>query len=171
MKLNVFLIGPMGAGKTSIGKLLAKNLQFEFYDSDNLIEQQTGADIPWIFDIEGEEGFRAREAKVIEQITKRSAIVLATGGGVVLNKANRLYLSTRGIVVYLTVSLSEQLKRTGKGHTRPLLLKKNKENVLEKLHQERDALYLEIADHVIDTDGGSIHTIVETILKKIHNTV
>src|SRR5262245_40116904 len=122
---NIFLIGPMGAGKTSVGKLLAKILNYEFLDSDQVIEEQTGADIPWIFDIEGEEGCRNREMKVIDQLTRKTDIVLATGGGVVLREENRRNLAARGIVFYLSVGVDEQVLRTDRSHNRPLILNKN----------------------------------------------
>lgn len=169
MKQNIFLIGPMGAGKTSVGKALAKILHYEFLDSDQVIEAQTGADIPWIFDIEGEMGFRQREMKVIDQLTQMKGVVLATGGGVVLKSENRLHLAARGHVFYLSVSVDEQVQRTYRSRTRPLIYNKNAREIFERLKKERDSLYLEIADHVIDTDHGSIKTIVESILVKINN--
>ena len=163
---NIFLIGPMGAGKTSVGKLLAKILNYEFFDSDQVIEDQTGADIPWIFDIEGEEGFRQRETKVIDLLTKKTNIILATGGGVVLNSENRRNLAARGIVFYLNVSVEEQVRRTDRSRNRPLILNKNAREIFERLKREREPLYLEIADYVIDTDHGSIRGIVDSILQK-----
>lgn len=166
-KQNIFLIGPMGAGKTSVGKLLAKILSLEFYDSDQVVEEQTGADIPWIFDIEGEEGFRRREANAIEQLTKRMGIVLATGGGVVLHSENRKHLAARGSVFYLSVSVDEQLRRTSRGHGRPLILKKNPKEIFERLKRDREPLYLEIADFIIDTNHGSVKAIVEKILQHL----
>jgi shikimate kinase len=165
---NFFLIGPMGAGKTSVGRLLAKLLGLEFYDSDQVIEQQTGANIPWIFDIEGEAGFRKREAKAIAELTQEEGIVLATGGGVVLNPANRVCLSQRGTVIYLNVSIEEQVQRTGRSRNRPLiLLKHSKKDVLETLKKDRDSLYQEIADYIIDTNDGSVRAIVHAIMQKI----
>lgn len=164
---NVFLIGPMGAGKTSVGKLLAKILRFEFYDSDQEIEELTGADIPWIFDIEGEAGFRKREMKVIDQLTKKSGIVLATGGGVVLSSENRKNLSSRGAVFYLSVCVDEQVRRTYRSRNRPLILNQNLHEIFERLKKEREPLYLEAADYVIDTNHGSVKTIVEMILQHI----
>jgi shikimate kinase len=164
---NIFLIGPMGAGKTSVGRLLAKLLGLEFYDSDQVIEQQTGANIPWIFDIEGEAGFRKREAKAIAELTQEEGIVLATGGGVVLNPANRVYLSKRGIVIYLNVSIEAQVQRTGRSRNRPLILHKHSKDVLETLKKDRDSLYQEVADYIIDTNDGSVHAIVHAIMQKI----
>lgn len=167
VKQNIFIVGPMGSGKTSVGKSLAKTLNFTFYDSDQVIEDQSGADIPWIFDIEGESGFRKREAKVIEQLTQLKEIVLATGGGVVIEAANRRNLASRGFVVYLKVSVAEQVRRTYRSRTRPLILNKNPEEVFERLQKEREAFYHEVADMIIETDHGSIRTIVETILSRL----
>jgi shikimate kinase len=164
---NIFLIGPMGAGKTSVGKMLAKTLDLQFYDSDQVIEAQTGADIPWIFDIEGEAGFRRREIKAIDELTLKKGIILATGGGVVLNETNRKHLSLRGKVFYLNVSVEEQYRRTYKCRNRPLILNKDSKAIFERLKKEREPFYLEIADYVIDTDHGSLKGIVDSILAKI----
>lgn len=154
----------MAAGKTSVGKLLATRLRFDFFDSDLAVQEQTGADIPWIFDIEGEEGFRKREAKAIDQLTKMHEIVLATGGGVIIDPANRRNLASRGFVVYLRVSVAEQVRRTYRSRTRPLILNKNSKEIFEKLREEREPLYQEIADLTVETDHGSIKAIVDTIL-------
>jgi shikimate kinase len=164
---NFFLVGPMGAGKTSVGKLLAKILNLVFFDSDQVIEEQTGVDIPWIFDREGEKGFRAREAKIIDQLTKKTGIVLATGGGVVLKTENRRHLAGRGTVFYLNVSVEEQIRRTYKAKTRPLIVNKDPREIFQKLKLERDPLYHEIADYIIDTNHNSIKGIVDSILQKI----
>lgn len=164
---NIFLIGPMGAGKTSVGKLLARILSFEFFDSDQVIEQQTGADIPWIFDVEGEEGFRRREMKTIDDLTQKTGIVLATGGGVIVRSENRKNLKERGRVFYLNVSVEEQVRRTYRSRNRPLILNKNSREIFNRLSKERASLYLEIADYVIDTNHGSLKGIVDSILSKI----
>lgn len=164
-KQNIFLVGPMGAGKTSVGKLLAKTLSYQFYDSDQVIEEQTGANIPWIFDIEGEAGFRARESKIIDQLTSMEGIILATGGGVVLNKINRVNLSSRGFVVYLSVSVDEQVQRTLRSRNRPLILNQDSREIFTRLKKEREDLYLEIADYIVDTNHGSIKAIVDSILR------
>lgn len=164
---NIFLIGPMGAGKTSVGKQLAKILNFDFYDSDQVIEEQSGANIPWIFDVEGEAGFRKREERTIDQLTLQKDIVLATGGGVVLSAENRRRLATRGFVVYLNVSVEEQIRRTYRSRNRPLILNKNAREIFERLKKDREHLYLEIADLIIDTDHGSIRVIVDSILAKV----
>jgi shikimate kinase len=167
-KQNIFLIGPMGAGKTSVGKLLAKALKFDFYDSDQIIEQQSGADIPWIFDVEGESGFRKRETKTLDQLSQKKNIVLATGGGIILNPENRNLLATRGLVFYLYTTIDEQVKRTDRSRNRPLILNKNARQIFEKLKAERELLYREIADHIIDTGHGSVRAIVDEILSKIN---
>ena len=127
---NVFLIGPMGAGKSTIGRLLAKELKYPFKDSDREIEVRTGADIPWIFDVEGEEGFRQREEAMIAELVHEDGIVLATGGGVVMRPANRAALKSGGLVVYLCTSVEQQLQRTAKDRQRPLLQTADPEAVL-----------------------------------------
>lgn len=161
---RVFLVGPMGAGKTTIGRMLARKLHFEFVDSDLEIEASTGADIPWIFDVEGEQGFREREEKAIEELTTRSRVVLATGGGVVSRQANRLVLAARGTVVYLQVPLEDQVARTSRDRKRPLLQGGDPEATLRKLMAERDPLYREIADHVIATGGQSARNVTQDLL-------
>lgn len=164
---NIFLIGPMGAGKTSIGKVLAKKLGLDFFDTDQEIERYTGANIPWIFDIEGEPGFRLRESKVVDALTQKKGIVLATGGGVVLSEQNRECLFKRGVVVYLKANVEDQLERTARNRNRPLLQNQDPRKVFEKLKLEREALYKELADYVIETEVGSIAIIVDVIMRKI----
>lgn len=154
----------MGAGKTTIGRQLARALDVEFIDSDHEIETRTGADIPWIFDIEGESGFRLRETQVLDDLTQRSGLVLATGGGAVLIPQNRTFLKSRGTVVYFYTDLELLFKRTQKDSNRPLLHTKNPKAQLEKLVKERDPLYREVADIIIDTGESSVRNTVELIL-------
>ncbi|HVL01968.1 MAG TPA: shikimate kinase AroK [Dongiaceae bacterium] len=164
---NVILVGPMGAGKSTIGRQLAQLLNYEFVDSDHEIEARTGADIPWIFDVEGEDGFRKREEAVIEELTQRQGIVLATGGGVVIREANRRAISSRGIVVYLKTSIEQQLARTAKDRKRPLLQHAEPRKVLTELMKIRDPLYLEVADHVVDTDASNIKDVATQIVEML----
>lgn len=161
---NIFLVGPMGAGKTTIGRYLAKELKREFYDSDLYIEQSTGVDLAWIFEIEGEAGFRKREQIAIEELTRLQGIVLATGGGTVLSPENRRALSARGIVIYLETTVEEQFVRVEKDRKRPLLQTPNREERVKSLHQERDPLYREIADYTFLTDRHRAKGVVRHIL-------
>ncbi|MDF2446325.1 MAG: aroK [Moraxellaceae bacterium] len=162
---NVYLVGPMGAGKTTIGRQLSELLKMEFVDSDHEIEARTGANIPWIFDVEGEEGFRAREEAVIDDLTQRQGIVLATGGGVVMREANRRHLHERGVVVYLLTPVSIQLERTARDRNRPLLRTPDPRQRLTELMALRDPLYREAAHVVMPTTGGSAR---EVALKIVH---
>lgn len=164
---NVFLIGPMGAGKSTIGRLLAKELRYPFKDSDREIEARTGADIPWIFDVEGEAGFREREEAMIAELVQEQGIVLATGGGVVMREANRRALAGNGLVVYLRTSVDQQLQRTSKDRQRPLLQTADPETVLRDLMARRDPLYREIADLTIDTDQRGPRVVVNTIMTQL----
>lgn len=141
----------MGVGKTTIGRVLADATGLEFVDSDREIEAATGADIPWIFDVEGEEGFRARESKMIEQLTARTDVVLATGGGAILAEDNRRWLSERGCVVYLRAPISQQIERTKRDKSRPLLQTADPAKKIRELMAFREPLYLEVADLVVDT--------------------
>lgn len=161
---RVFLVGPMGAGKTTIGRHLARSLGLGFADSDAEIEARTGADIPWIFDVEGEAGFRDREEAVIAEMTAWENTVLATGGGAVLRPANRSALAGRGFVIYLRTTLDEQLRRTRKDRNRPLLQTQDPEATLKRLFSERDPLYRAVADLVIDTDSSSPKTVARRVL-------
>lgn len=167
-KRNIFLIGPMGAGKSTIGRQLAKSLHLEFFDSDTEIERRTGADISWVFELEGEEGFREREEKMISELTENTGIVLATGGGSIVSKENRLKLSARGVVVYLKTNIEKQVARTQRDKRRPLLANAdNPREVLENLAEERDPLYEEIADVVIHTDEQSAKVVASEIIAKL----
>ncbi len=164
---RIFLVGPMGAGKSTIGKYLAQHLKLRFADTDTEIEARTGADIPWIFDVEGEAGFREREVQVVEEMTTWDDIVLATGGGVVMRPENRQALGARGYVVYLHATVEEQVRRTRRDRRRPLLQKGDPEQVLRALMAIRDPLYREIADHVIDTDGCSPRTVAQRLVRDL----
>lgn len=167
-KRNIFLIGPMGAGKSTIGKYLAQQLHMEFYDSDHEIERRTGADISWVFDVEGEEGFRDREEKVINDLSELQGIVLATGGGSIKSKESRNRLSARGIVVYLETPVEKQLARVQKDKRRPLLqTEEEPKDVLERLAAERNELYLEIADYVVRTDEQGAKLVANQIAELI----
>ena len=157
---NVFLVGLMGAGKTSVGKLLAKRLGKSFHDSDQVIEARTGVRIPVIFEIEGEAGFRAREAAVLQELTALDNIVLATGGGAVLLPANRAALHGRGTVVYLRASVDELWNRTRHDRNRPLLQTADPRARLAQLHEQRDPLYREVAHIVLDTGTQSLKSLV-----------
>ncbi len=143
---SIFLIGPMGAGKTTIGRLLAKYLNRQFVDVDSYIEEQTGADIPWIFEKEGEQKFREREIKAVAEISQLSSVVVATGGGVVIREENRNVLAEHGLVIYLNADVEVQLQRTVKSKNRPLLQTENPRQVLQELYDIRNPLYREIAD-------------------------
>ncbi len=162
---SVFLIGPVGAGKSTIGRQLASELKLDFYDSDREIESKCGASIDWIFDIEGEEGFRQREKKVLEELVGEQSIVLATGGGAIILPENRTLLSSRGKVVYLQASIEQQLERTSKDKKRPLLQVPDKKGQLEKMMVEREPLYQEIADLTIETSDTTVRNVVQRIVK------
>ncbi|HMI76831.1 MAG TPA: shikimate kinase AroK [Buchnera sp. (in: enterobacteria)] len=164
-KRNIFLIGPMGAGKSTIGRHLSQQLNMEFYDSDLEIERRTGANINWVFDVEGEEGFRKREKRIIDELTKHQGIVLATGGGSIQSRETRNHLSGRGIVVYLKTTIEKQLLRTKRDKTRPLLHTNISARViLENLALERNPLYQEMADIVVNTDDNSAKIVANRII-------
>lgn len=169
-KRNIFLVGPMGAGKSTIGRQLAQQLHMEFFDSDQEIEQRTGADVGWVFDVEGEVGFRDREEKVINELTEQTGIVLATGGGSVKSRETRKRLSARGVVVYLETTIEKQLTRTQRDKKRPLLwINALPRDVLEALAKERDPLYKEIADVTIRTDDQSAKVAANQIINILEN--
>ena len=162
-KGNVFLIGPMGSGKTAVGRHLARMLRFTFYDSDADIEAKTGVDVAFIFEKEGEAGFRVREKESIERLTRLESIVLATGGGAVIEEDNRRVLAERGVVVYLATSIDQQLERTRHGRHRPLLNGADPERKLHELMQRRAVLYAQIADITVSTDGRRVQLVAEEI--------
>ncbi|MBS7690359.1 shikimate kinase AroK [Pseudomonas lalucatii] len=163
---NLILVGPMGAGKSTIGRLLAKELRLPFKDSDKEIEQRTGADIPWIFDVEGQ-GFREREQAVIAELCECDGMVLATGGGAVMRPENRAALRRGGRVVYLHASVDQQLDRTSRDRNRPLLRTADPAKVLGDLLAIRDPLYREIADVVVETDERPPRLVVQEILERL----
>jgi shikimate kinase len=166
-KRNIFLVGPMGAGKSTIGRHLADELHLDFYDSDQEIEKRTGADIAWIFDLEGEDGFRKREEDIINDLTDKQGIVLAPGGGSIVSKNVRNRLSARGIVVYLQTTIDKQVARTQRDKRRPLLQNNDPEQVLRDLADERNPLYTEVADYVVETDDQSARAVANQIISKI----
>ncbi len=157
----------MGAGKSTIGRLLSKELRLPFKDSDKEIEQRTGADIPWIFDVEGEQGFREREQAVIADLSAGEALVLATGGGAVLREANRHNLRDGGRVVYLHASVDQQIERTARDRNRPLLQRADPAQVLRELMAIRDPLYREIADIIIESDERPPRMVVQEIIERL----
>lgn len=165
---NIFLIGPMGSGKSAVGRQLARALELAFHDSDDEIEARTGVDIPFIFEKEGEEGFRRREAMVIAELTALEGVVLATGGGAAEDPANRRLLAEHGTVVYLYTSVPEQIRRTSKSRNRPLLNSGDPAKVLEELTTIRDPQYREIADLVVETDGRQVAVVTREILKQLN---
>jgi len=167
-KRNIFLVGPMGAGKSTIGRELADKLHLDFYDSDQEIERRTGADIAWVFDLEGEEGFRKREETVIDDLSEKQGIVLATGGGSVISDIVRNRLSARGIVVYLETTIDKQVARTQRDRRRPLLqTSEEPRTVLENLAVERNPLYEEIADVIVQTDDQSAKVVAHKIVERL----
>lgn len=164
---NLFLVGPMGAGKSAVGRQLAKRLNLVFWDSDEELEHRTGVEISYIFDKEGEQGFRKRESKVIDELSGLQAIVLATGGGAVLDAKNRSQLGGRGCVIYLYTTVQQQLERTQRHSHRPLLQGGDKRKILEDLMSVRDTLYREIADLIVDTDGRRVNDVVAEICRSL----
>jgi shikimate kinase len=165
--MNVFLVGPMGSGKSAVGRQLAQRLALEFIDSDDEIEARTGVDIAYIFEREGESGFRSREAEVIDAITRRDGVLVSTGGGAVLDAGNRERLRARGRVVYLRTSVDQQLARTRRSNDRPLLNNDDPRGTLERLFEQRAPLYTEVAEIVVDTDGRKVKTVVDQICRQL----
>lgn len=161
---RVFLVGPMGAGKSTLGRHLARVLGWPFRDVDSAIQERTGADIPWIFDMEGEAGFREREAAMVDELTALPRLVLATGGGVVETPENRNRLRERGLVIYLYTPVELQLARTRRDRNRPLLQNEDPEATLRKLLARRDPLYRETAHHVVSTESGNMRRVTDEIL-------
>lgn len=167
-KDNIFLIGLMGTGKTTVGRQLARRLKMDFYDSDRVIEDRTGADIPLIFEKEGEAGFRRREKAIIDELTQKDNIILATGGGAILDPDNRQRLKDRGTVFYLKSNLDTLVARTSRDKTRPLLhADEPAEIILRRLLEQRGPLYEETADHIIENVNNSIHDVIQAIIKRL----
>jgi len=166
-KDNIFLIGPMGSGKTTIGQRLANLLDLEFLDCDHELEAVTGASVSLIFDVEGEEGFRTRETRMLEELTERSGVLIATGGGVILREENRKMLSERGTVVYLRTSVSQQLRRLSRDKSRPLLQTADRRAKLTRLAEERNPLYLEIADIEFPARNRGLDTVATELERSI----
>lgn len=163
MVQSIVLIGPMGAGKSTIGRQLASRLGFEFLDTDHIIEDRTGADIPWIFDVEGEEGFRARESAVLADVINDTGVVIATGGGIVTQQENRELLETHANVVYLTASIEQLVERTFKDKKRPLLQVEDPRTRIVELFETRDPLYKSVANHIVVTDRCSAKAVVQKV--------
>ena len=167
---NIVLVGPMGSGKTTVGRRLAHELNKDFYDTDHEIIDKTGVTIDHIFDIEGEEGFRGRESKILETLCQMSNIILATGGGIVILPKNRKILKNAGLVVYLSSSMEQLLSRTAKSKTRPLLENSvDRKKTITELVEARDVFYREVASIVLDTTGKKLHEVVNIIIRETEN--
>jgi len=166
---NIFLVGPMGAGKSTIGRQLAQSLGYEFHDSDHEIQRRTGVDIATIFEYEGEEGFRNRERQVIEELAQQENIVLATGGGVVLLPENRQQLAARGFVIYLHCSPEQQYSRTARDRNRPLLHTDDPQQRLRDLMAEREPIYRQVADMVVSTERRGTSSVVKEIRRRLES--
>jgi len=167
---NIVLVGPMGSGKTTVGRRLAHELNQDFFDTDHAIIDKTGVSIDHIFDIEGEEGFRKRESKILENLCQMSNIILATGGGIVILPKNRKILKNAGLVVYLSSSVDQLLRRTAKSKTRPLLENSNdRRKTITELVGARDIYYREVASLVIDTTGKKLHEVINIIKRETEN--
>ena len=168
---NIFLIGPMGAGKSTVGRQLAESLGYEFRDSDREIQRRTGVDIPTIFEFEGEEGFRQRERQVADELSQEDGIVLATGGGAVLRADNRQDLTTRGVVIYLHCSPEQQYARTSRDRNRPLLQTADPLGRLRELMEERDPIYRQVADIVVSTEKRGTASVVKEIRRRLESEI
>ncbi len=164
---NIFLVGPMGVGKSTIGKQLAVKVGLEFKDSDLEIQKRTGVDIPTIFEFEGEAGFRKREQAILDELTQQRGVVLSTGGGAVLDATSRQHLTARGIVIYLYCSPEQQFARTQKDRSRPLLQTENPLAKLQELMAQRDPLYRQVADYIISTERRNAAAVTKDIIQQI----
>lgn len=170
---NIILVGPMGAGKTTIGRLLAQALERDFLDSDRVIEENAGADIPWIFEKEGEQGFRRRETATLQQLTQEygAKVVLATGGGAIMREENRTILQQGGLVVYLYATINQQVQRTSRTNHRPLLQTGNRKQILTDLFKERDPLYRQAANLIVKTDSRNPKLVANKVLGAIEEHI
>ena len=165
--MNIFIVGPMGSGKSTVGKIISSELFLNFFDTDEEIETRTGASIDWIFDLEGEDGFRKRESKILHEMVQKNSIVLSTGGGIILSESNRELLSSRGTVFYLATPIAVQLERTSKDKDRPLLKNGDPGKILKELHLARENLYEEVADYIVNTEGKSSQEVSAEIIKLV----
>ena len=166
---NVFLIGLMAVGKTTVGRLLADELRLPFFDSDRVVEERAGADIAWIFDVEGEAGFRERESQAVDELTLRDGVVLATGGGVVLRDENRRNLATRGLVIFLDSPIEKLVERTRHDKRRPLLKNGDARATFERLARDRAPLYASIADYRFCADRHSAKSLAREIADRLRH--
>ncbi|MBX2808091.1 MAG: shikimate kinase [Cellvibrionaceae bacterium] len=167
---KIVLVGPMGAGKSTVGRLLARELSLPFKDSDAVVEARSGVDIPWIFDEEGEAGFRQRETAVLAELMQEEALVLATGGGIVLCEKNRRLLQQAQAVIYLSANVEQLLKRTEKDKKRPLLQVANPREKIQQLLAEREALYRQVATQVMMTEAQNPKVLVSAIVSRLRET-
>jgi shikimate kinase len=166
-KRNIYLVGPMGTGKTAVGKALARLIGVPFADSDAEVERAAGVDIPYIFEQEGEPGFRRREREALAELCRRDPLVMATGGGAVLAPENRELLQSTGVVVYLNTSAAQQLQRVGSGRGRPMLQGADLRHRLQELSRVREPLYRQIADITMNTDGRRVPKVAELIAREL----
>ena len=157
----------MGSGKSTVGKIISDEMFLNFFDTDEEIESRTGASIDWIFDLEGEDGFRKRESSILNEMAIKNSIVLSTGGGIVLSENNRELLSSRGTVFYLSTPISVQAERTAKDKDRPLLKNGDPEEILTRLHEERESLYEEVSDHIVMTENKSSQEVASEIISLV----
>ena len=165
--MNIFIVGPMGSGKSTVGKILSDELFLNFFDTDEEIENRTGASIDWIFDLEGEEGFRKRESGVLEEMVQKNSVVLSTGGGIILSENNRELLSSRGTVFYLATPISVQVERTAKDKDRPLLKTGDPGQILKELHEKRKNLYESVSDYIVETEDKSSQEVASEIINLV----